>query len=171
MDNRPIPRLEFSPNSRRGEMPSREGAFSYVGLRGNVLEFTPASRQHPASQDMRILATVPMLALAASCATDGGFKSTELRWEKLHNQPGFDAYVTTFINAQNAAHLDSNSGCYEYDVGTTVDLLLVVESSGKISAAYTDTETKKARCFRKAYAGVKAPIPPFSPFPLRMRVR
>jgi hypothetical protein len=120
---------------------------------------------------MRILAAILMLDLIASCATDGGYQATVLRWEKLHSQPGFDAYVTTFISAQNAAHLDGNSGCYQYDVGTTIDLLLVVESSGKISAAYTDTESKKARCFRKAYAGVKAPIPPFSPFPLRMRVR
>jgi len=120
---------------------------------------------------MRILAAILVLDLIASCATDGGYQATLLRWQKLHNQPGFDAYVTSFINAQNAAHLDINSGCYEYDVGTTVDLLLIVESSGKISAAYTDTESKKARCFRKAYVGAKMPIPPFSPFPLRMRVR
>jgi hypothetical protein len=120
---------------------------------------------------MRILVAIIVLNLAASCATDGGYPSTLVRWEKLHNQAGFDAYVTTFINAQTAAHLDSNSGCYQYDVGTTVDLLLVVEASGKISAAYSDTESKKAKCFRRTYLGVKAPIPPFSPFPLRMRVR
>jgi hypothetical protein len=121
---------------------------------------------------MRILVVLLMLDLIASCATDAAaYRSTLQRWERLHSQPGFDAYVTSFINAQNAAHLDSNSGCYQYDAGTSVDLLLVVESSGKISAAYSDTESKKARCFRKAYAGVKAPIPPFSPLPLRMRVR
>jgi len=68
--------------------------------------------------------------LAASCAAAGGYQSTLLRWDNLHNQ-----------------------------------------ASGRISAAYTDMESKKARCFRKAYVGVKAPIPPFSPFPLRMRVR
>jgi hypothetical protein len=120
---------------------------------------------------MRIWAAIVVLILGASCATEGGYKATVLRWNKLHTQPGFDDYVTTFINAQSAAHLDGNSGCYQYDAGTTVDLLLVVESSGRISAAYTDTESKKARCFRKAYRGVKAPIPPFSPFPMRMRVR
>jgi hypothetical protein len=120
---------------------------------------------------MRIWAASVLLILLASCATDAGYKSTVVRWNKLHNRPGFDDYVTAFIGAQSAAHLDSNSGCYQYDLGTTVDLLLVVESSGRISAAYTDTESKKARCFRKAYVGVKAPIPPFSPFPMRMRVR
>ena len=65
----------------------------------------------------------------------------------------------------------ARSGCYNLNAGTTVDLLLVVESSGRISAAYTGTESKKAKCFRKAYVGAKMPIPPFSPFPLRMRVR
>ena len=73
--------------------------------------------------------------LAASCAAAGGYQSTLLRWDNLHNQPGFEAYVTRFI------------------------------------AAYTDMESKKARCFRKTYVGVKAPIPPFSPFPMRIRVR
>jgi len=120
---------------------------------------------------MRIRAAMISFILLAACATDAGYNATLLRWEKLHNQPGFDGYVTTFIGAQSAAHLDSNSGCYQYDVGITVDLLLVVESSGRISAAYSDTESKKAKCFRKVYLGVKAPIPPFSPFPLRMRVR
>src|SRR5271167_4705595 len=110
---------------------------------------------------MRILVAIVMLELLASCATEDGYKSSVLRWDKLHNQAGFDAYVTTFINAQNAARLDSNSGCYQFDVGTTIDLLLIVESSGKISAAYTDADSKKAKCFRKAYVGVKAPIPPF----------
>jgi hypothetical protein len=112
-----------------------------------------------------------ILILVSSCATEGGYKSTLLRWENLHNQPGFETYVTAFIAAQNAAHLDSNSGCYNFNVGTTVDLLLVVESSGRISAAYTGTESKKAKCFRKAYVGAKMPIPPFSPFPMRVRVR
>jgi hypothetical protein len=120
---------------------------------------------------MRIWAAFVLLLLVAACASEGGYKSTVLRWDKLHTQPVFDAYVTTFINAQSAAHLDSNSGCYQYDLGTTVDLLLVIETSGRISAAYTDTDSKKAKCFRKVYVGVKAPIPPFSPFPLRMRVR
>src|SRR5271169_604161 len=118
----------------------------------------------------RVWAAIVASMLAASCASEGGYKSTLLRWDNLHNQPGFEAYVTTFIAAQNAAHLDSNSGCYQNNVGTTVDLLLVVESSGRISAAYTDMESKKARCFRKTYVGVKAPIPPFSPFPMRIRV-
>jgi hypothetical protein len=120
---------------------------------------------------MRALIAAIMSVLISSCATEGGYNSTLLRWEKLHNQPGFETYVTAFIGAQNAAHLDANSGCYNFNVGTTLDLLLVVESSGRISAAYTDMESKKAKCFRKAYAGVKMPIPPFSPFPMRIRVR
>jgi hypothetical protein len=120
---------------------------------------------------MRSLVATAILILVSSCATEGGYKSTLLRWENLHNQPGFEAYVSAFIGAQSAAHLDSNSGCYNFNVGTTVDLLLVVESSGRIGAAYSDAESKKAKCFRKAYVGAKMPIPPFSPFPMRMRVR
>jgi hypothetical protein len=109
--------------------------------------------------------------LICSCATDAGFKTTLARWDKLRNQPGFAAYVATFVSVQTAERLDINSGCYDYDVGTTVDLIMVVESSGRIVAAYTDNESKKAKCFRRAYIGVKMPIPPFSPFPVRLKVR
>ncbi|MGO9934924.1 MAG: hypothetical protein ACLPV8_24350 [Steroidobacteraceae bacterium] len=120
---------------------------------------------------MRLIGTASMSFLLASCATEGGYESTLLRWNNLRNQPGFEAYVTTFIGAQNSLRLDGNSGCYRYNVGTTVDLLLVVEASGRISAAYTDMESKKAKCLRGVYVGVKMPIPPFSPFPMRIRVR
>jgi hypothetical protein len=107
-----------------------------------------------------------------SCVTtNAGYKTQLARWEKLSTQPGFDAYVTAFISVQNIEHVDVNSGCYAHDVGTTVDLLLVVESSGRIGAAYTDNESRKARCFRKTYVGIKMPIPPFSPFPVRIKVR
>jgi hypothetical protein len=120
---------------------------------------------------MRPLSVIFLAILVCACATDAGFKTTLARWDKLRNQPGFDAYVATFISLQNIQHLDMNSGCYAYDVGTAVDLLLVVDSSGRIVAAYADNDSRKAKCFRKAYVGVKMPIPPFSPFPVRMKVR
>jgi hypothetical protein len=120
---------------------------------------------------MRLAGFVVISMLVGSCATDAGFKTTLARWDKLRDQPGFAAYVATFVSVQTAERLDINSGCYDYDVGTTVDLIMVVESSGRIAAAYTDNESKKAKCFRKAYIGIKMPIPPFSPFPIRLKVR
>jgi hypothetical protein len=120
---------------------------------------------------MRLAAATIISMLISSCATDAGYKTTLARWDKLRDQQGFAAYVAMFVSVQNAEHLDVNSGCYAYDVGTTVDLLMVVESSGRIAAAYTDNESKKAKCFRRAFVGIKMPIPPFSPFPVRLRVR
>lgn len=110
--------------------------------------------------------------LISSCvSTTAGYKTQLGRWQKLSSQPGYDAYVASFIRVQDLEHLDTNSGCYAHDVGTTLDLILVVEASGRISAAYTDNESRKARCFRKLYVGTKMPIPPFSPIPVRIKVR
>jgi hypothetical protein len=120
---------------------------------------------------MRLAGFIVTSLLFSSCATDTGFNASLARWDRLRNQPGFAAYVATFVNIHNAERLDINSGCYKYDDGATIDLIMVVESSGRIEAAYTDSQSKKAKCFRKAYIGVKMPIPPFSPFPVRLKVR
>jgi hypothetical protein len=120
---------------------------------------------------VRLLAGACVAVLICACVSSAGFKAQLPRWEKLHNDPAFLGYVAAFIRVQDAERLDSNSGCYRYDADTTVDLMLVVESSGRISAAYSDQESHKARCFRKAYVGARMPIPPFSPFPMRLRIR
>jgi hypothetical protein len=110
-------------------------------------------------------------ALVCGCATDTGFKATLPRWEKLHTDPRFAAYAPTFVAAQYAQRVGSKAGCYDHDVDITVDLIVVVESSGRISAAYAAEGSRKAKCFRKAFLTAKMPIPPFSPFPMRLKIR
>jgi hypothetical protein len=109
--------------------------------------------------------------LICSCASDAGFKAALPRWEKLHTDPSFSAYAATFVAAQYAQRLGNKTGCYDRDADTTVDLIVVVESSGRISAAYADKDSRKAKCFRKAFLSARMPIPPFSPFPMRLKIR
>ncbi len=112
-----------------------------------------------------------LAALACGCATDAGFKATLPRWEKLHTDARFAAYAPTFVAAQYAQRVGSKTGCYDRDADITVDLIVVVESSGRISAAYAAEDSRKAKCFRKAFLSAKMPIPPFSPFPMRLKIR
>ena len=87
------------------------------------------------------------------------------------------AYAAQFWKLNDSAHFDEKSGCYAKSDGA-VSLLLVLDKTdpqggaGKplkiaIMEAYTDVNTPKARCFRKAYQGLATNIPPFLPFLLQ----
>lgn len=54
-----------------------------------------------------------------------------------------------------------------------VNLLLVIirpdaNSSAVISNAFSDVDNERARCFKRAYIGIKTPAPPYVPFILEM---
>ncbi len=42
------------------------------------------------------------------------------------------------------------------------------EKSGVVGQVLADTDSAKARCFKKSYNGVPTTIPPFVPFVLQM---
>jgi hypothetical protein len=110
----------------------------------------------------------------ASCAvdraSDNSYESALARYNQAKDSPGFAAYGHAFIEAQNYQQLDDKSGCYSHDIGKRVVLILFVNAEGRITAAYTDNESTKAKCFRRAYIGAQMPAPPFDPFPIRLRM-
>jgi hypothetical protein len=91
-------------------------------------------------------------------------------WKQSKGRPGYDSYGGSFITSQNEQRLDDDSGCYEKGRGQKVTLVLIVNGDGVISETYADSATAKAECFKAAYLGAKVPVPPFSPFPMKMEM-
>jgi hypothetical protein len=122
--------------------------------------------------------TAGLLVLLAGCAgTHGKFKGYEdaqARYHQARRLPGYDAFAAQFWKMNDQAKFDEKSGCYELG-GGPVNLLLVLDKAsaeGKplkitIREAYTDVDTKKAKCFRKTYLGLATNIPPFLPILLQ----
>lgn len=119
-----------------------------------------------------ILTFVSLVIFTTGCTTTSknynDFESAEKLFASSKEKPEHKAYVSEFIDSQNQQWLDDDSGCYEFDKGTKVELILTVNKAGVISSSATSTETKKATCFRKAYIGAKMPRPPFSPLAIKL---
>ncbi|SMF17145.1 hypothetical protein SAMN02745866_01118 [Alteromonadaceae bacterium Bs31] len=82
----------------------------------------------------------------------------------------YRAYASEFIASQNQQSLDNKSACYKIDKGTKVELMLTVNIAGVISSSDTATDSRKAKCIRKAYIGARMPVPPFAPIAIRLNM-
>ena len=116
------------------------------------------------------LIAVVLGACAASTQLGGTYDSASSLWEKSKERAEYRTYQLAFTNSQNQQRLDDDSGCYDKDPGKQVILILVVDSKGLISDTYADNTSAKAECFKAAYLGAQMPIPPFSPFPMKMQM-
>ncbi len=119
-----------------------------------------------------ILTLFSVASVIAGCTTTTIFykdyESAKKILDSAYERTEYEAYSNKFLVSQNQQRLDDNSGCYEIEKGTKVDLILTINEAGVISGADTSTDTPKARCFRKAYIGAKMPIPPFSPIAINL---
>lgn len=106
-----------------------------------------------------------------SIQTKGNFRKAEKLLNSSLRQSGYRDYVSAFIRSQNDQRIDDNSGCYEFNNGTTVELILTVNSEGIIVDSDTATNTEKAKCFRRAYLNRKMPLPPFVPIAVKLNMR
>lgn len=123
---------------------------------------------------MRTVTAALFALLLSSCATApqraSSFASADALWEQSIKRAEYRQYHHAFVTSQNQQRLDDDSGCYAKGRGQTVLLLLLVDSRGVISEAYADSTVAKAECFRAAYLGAQMPVPPFSPFPVKMQM-
>jgi hypothetical protein len=92
-------------------------------------------------------------------------------YDRAKDLPGFADYVNVFVRSQNAQHLDERSGCYAKNVGQRISLILIVDRNGRIVQSYSDSNTRKAKCFKAAYLGAQMPIPPFVPLPVQLAMK
>jgi hypothetical protein len=124
---------------------------------------------------MRSPTIICSVLLIAACAVSrpaaDSYQSALALFDRAKDLPGFADYVNLFVRSQTAQHLDYNSGCYEKNVGQRISLILIVDRTGQITAAYSDSKTAKAKCFKAAYKGAHMPIPPFSPLPVQLAMR
>ena len=118
-----------------------------------------------------IFAAFVIAACAASPPAADNYPSALALYDRARDLPGFADYVNVFVRSQNARHLDERSGCYAKNVGERISLILIVDRTGKIAAAYSDSNTAKAKCFKAAYKGVQMPIPPFVPLPVQLAMQ
>jgi hypothetical protein len=124
---------------------------------------------------MRSPAIICSVLLIAACAASrpagDSFQSALALVDRAKDVPGFADYVKLFVRSQTAQHLDSHSGCYEKNAGQGIALILIVDRTGQIIDAYSDSKTPKAKCFKAAYKGAHMPIPPFAPLPVPLAMR
>jgi hypothetical protein len=118
-----------------------------------------------------IVAALLVAACAASPPAADTYPSALALYDRAKDLPGFMDYVNAFVRSQNAQHLDERSGCYAKNVGQRISLILIVDRSGRIIQAYSDSKAPKAKCFKAAYLGAQMPIPPFTPLPVQLAMR
>jgi hypothetical protein len=122
--------------------------------------------------------TFALVVLLAGCGTTHGkfknYEEAQQRYSQARRVPGYEAFAVQFWKMNDQAKFDEKSGCYNLG-GGPVSLLLVLDKTsaqGKplkisIRETYTDVDSKKAKCLRKAYLGLATNIPPFLPFLLQ----
>jgi hypothetical protein len=124
---------------------------------------------------MRCAGIVCSVLLSAACAVSrpaaDSYQSALALFDRAKDLPGFADYVNLFVRSQSAQRLDYNSGCYDKNIGQRISLILIVDRTGRITDAYSDSKTAKAKCFKAAYKGARMPIPPFAPLPVQLAMR
>lgn len=115
----------------------------------------------------------PIGALAGSSV--GTYAEARKVWEQSKNTDQYQAYTSEFVQFNNHFQIDMKSRCYAAGSGS-VHLFLIIthpdgESYALIDRVLSDVDTTKAICFKKAYTGVRAKVPPFTPFVLQMDIQ
>jgi hypothetical protein len=118
-----------------------------------------------------ICSVLLIAACAASRPTADSYQSALALFDRAKDLPGFADYVNLFVRSQSVQHLDTSSGCYDKNVGQRISLILIVDRTGRITDAYSDSKIPKAKCFKAAYKGAHMPIPPFAPLPVPLAMR
>lgn len=122
-------------------------------------------------------ATLCAILLASGCQTVGDTAnpneapspknpafSTELsKFDKQFPNAKATAYETETLAFNNEHKLDEKGNCHGKSI-YPVTIILMLDAEGRVTSSITDVENAKAKCFRKAYAGVKFPRPPFAPY-------
>jgi hypothetical protein len=73
------------------------------------------------------------------------------------------AYETETLRFNNENKLDEKGNCHGKSI-YPITIILVLDSSGRVTSSTTDVENSKAACFRAAYANVQFPKPPIAPY-------
>jgi len=120
-----------------------------------------------------VVALAPIEALAASPA--GSYAEARSIWEQSKSTAEYQAYATEFVQFNNYFQIDEKSGCYSMGTEPVSLMLVITHSAGGpyavVERVFSDVDTDKARCFKKAYSGIQTKVPPFMPFVFQMELR
>jgi len=137
------------------------------------------------NQILKIAAASAVMMIATGCSTMSG-SSWQAQEAPPPANPNFAAEMNKFnaqfpndkatkyedvsLNYNNAKKLDERGNCHELAQHPVV-IVLTLDAAGKVTRTTTDVDSKKAECFRQAYASAQLPPPPFAPYqkPIRLR--
>jgi hypothetical protein len=115
----------------------------------------------------------PIGALAGSPV--GSYAEARKVWEQSKDKAEYQAYAVEFAQFNNHFQIDVKSGCYAMGAGPVNLMLVIKHPAGDpyavVERVFSDVDTAKARCFRKAYSGVQTKVPPFMPFVVQMAMQ
>lgn len=85
-------------------------------------------------------------------------------------KPGYQEYLSEFVQYSNYIRLDERGGCYLMGSGE-VKLVVVLTDKAVIESAVTDVNNEKAQCFRRIYRGTEVKKPPHTPFAIELTIK
>ena len=113
-------------------------------------------------------------ATASAVDTPRSYVEAEAAWKLARDRADYQRYGSEFVQFNNHFHLDVKDGCYDLSYKPVSLMLVITHSDGGeyalIERALTDTDTAKARCFRKTYEGLQTKVPPYVPFIFQMQM-
>ncbi|HEX8956118.1 MAG TPA: hypothetical protein VF798_07590 [Burkholderiaceae bacterium] len=70
---------------------------------------------------------------------------------------------------------DKKGGCYSLSPGP-VELMLIItkpddDKFAQVERVLSDVDNEKSRCFQKSFEGLRARVPPHTPFVLQMQMK
>jgi hypothetical protein len=122
----------------------------------------------------RVMAVFALGCCVVAAAADGprSYAEAEATWERVRGDARYQSYSTEFAQYNNSLRLDERDDCYSLGSGP-VGLMLVIagpdaDGFATIERVFADVDNAKARCFQRAYTGVRTKLPPFLPFVLQL---
>jgi len=123
---------------------------------------------------MRLIVANAIFILSGSAFAVSGLSFADAKkiWEGSKDKKEYQGYLSEFVQFNNRLQLDTKDGCFALGK-EPVELMLVITRSNNekfavVGQVLADTDSAKARCFKKSYNGVSTKIPPFIPFVLHM---
>jgi len=113
---------------------------------------------------------IAMLAYGADAP--GSYADAKANWEKHKDTAEYQTYTSEFVQFNNHFHIDERSGCYALGQGQIGIMLVITHTTGSefavVENVLSNADSPKARCFIKAYLGLRTKVPPYVPFVLQM---
>lgn len=84
-------------------------------------------------------------------------------FQQSRQKLGYKEYVTEFAQFSNRIRLPERGGCSLLGSGE-VKIIVIISEKGVIDSVVTESDSEKAKCYKRNYIGIDVKKPPYSPF-------